>query len=854
MQVSLNWLNEFVDLSDIDESQIAHELTMSGLEVEAIEHLKPQFKNIRTAKILKIDSHPNADKLHLVTVDIGGETKTVVCGAQNIEEGQIIPYASVGSEVFSRKRERAEGETSSQTCEALQTRLMRASKQTGEMFTLTPAVIRGVESQGMLCSADELGLTERNYQSEDGILVLSRFVKNVELGKPLEDILGLEEDTVFDVAPTANRGDQMSVIGVARELCAIFNKELKFSPLVSTKDLATDEFKVEIIDKDTCKYYSVGVLKDVKIKQSPSWMQKRLISSGIRSINNVVDITNYVLLEYGTPLHSFDLNKLNGYLSVRRAKEGEKLVTLDGVERNLTTDSVLIATKQEGVCLAGVFGGANSEVDENTTAIALEAAYFVPSSNRKSSRSVGYRSDACARFERGVDIEAVKPALMRAMQLLVELADAKIIGVVEDGQNELENVQITLRFAQVERILGCKIENSRCISILEKLGFKLLGKNESAAKFEVPSFRANDVTREIDLIEEIARINGYDKIAPTLPAKNQAAVISDEEKILKKINTTLLASGLNEIITTSLIGEPLLKQFSLDYDKDKAVYVENPQSEEYTMMRQTLIANILHCLKYNYDNGQKVFWAYETGKIYFKNRPADNKNSGVDEIKMLSGCLTGEIQASQWGVNGAKLDFFTLKGLFENLFNELGLSSRIQYKTLDCQTVQPFSHSAFHPYRSAKLVMLGKTPIELGFFGQLHPILKDKLKLNQDAFVFEVNLDEIIKAVNLSTARYKKLPQFPEVQRDLSFVVPESVSYDELQKIVKKAVQSNLFKGCEVFDVYKGENIKEGFKSIAFRVKMQDENATLTDEIVDSQMKSVQESLEKAFEGIALRT
>lgn len=819
MQVSLNWLNEFVDLSDIDEKQIAHELTMSGLEVEAVEHLKPQFKNIITAKILKIDQHPNADKLHLVNVDIGTETKTVVCGAQNIEEGQIIPYASVGSEVFSRK--------------------------TGEMFTLTPAVIRGVESQGMLCSSDELGLTERNYQSEDGILILSRFVKNAQIGKPLEEVLGLEEDTVFDVAPTANRGDEMSVIGVARELCAIFNKELKFSPLVSTKDLSTNEFKVEIIDKDACKYYSLGVLKDIKIKQSPSWMQKRLISSGIRSINNVVDITNYVLLEYGIPLHAFDLNKLNGYLCVRHAKEGEKIITLDGIERNLTHDSVLIATQEEGVCLAGVFGGQNSEIDENTTAIALEAAYFVPSSNRKSSRSVGYRSDACARFERGVDIEAVKPALMRAMQLLVELADAKITGIVEDGENELEKGQITLRFAQVERILGCRIENSKCISILEKLGFKLLGKNESAAKFEVPSFRANDVTREIDLIEEIARINGYDKIAPTLPAKNQAAVISDEEKILKKINSTLLASGLNEIITTSLIGEPLLKQFSLGYDEEKAVKVENPQSEEYTMLRQTLIANVLHCLKYNYDNGQKTFWAYEIGRAYFKNRPADNKNSGVDEIKMLSGCLTGEIENNKWQQN-SKLDFFTIKGIFENLFDELGISNRIQFKTCDNVDVM-------HPYRSAKLVMLGKNPIELGFFGQLHPILKDKLKLNQDAFLFEVNLDEIIKATNPSAARYKKLPQFPEVQRDLAFVVPEGVSYDELQKIVKKAVQSNLFKGCEVFDVYKGENIKEGFKSIAFRVKMQDENATLTDEIVDTQMKSVQDSLQKAFEGISLR-
>lgn len=819
MQVSLNWLNEFVDLSDIEEQQIAHELTMSGLEVEAIEHIKPQFKNIITAKILKIDNHPNADKLHLVTIDNGSGQKTVVCGAQNIEEGQIIPYASVGSEVFSRK--------------------------TGEMFTLTPAEIRGVVSQGMLCSADELGLADRNYQSEDGILILSRFIKNPQLGQPLEDVLGLEADAILHVAPTANRGDQMSVVGIARELSAIFDKELKFSHLTSTTDLSTKEFEVEIIDKDACEYYSLGLLKDINIKPSPAWMQKRLIASGIRSISNVVDITNYVLLEYGCPLHAFDLEKLNGYLSVRHAKEGEKIVTLDGVERALTHDSVLIATKEEGVCLAGVFGGQNSEIDENTTSIALEAAYFVPSSNRKSSRSVGYRSDACARFERGIDIESVKPALMRAMQLLTELADAKVIGVVEDGNNVIEKPEIMLRFSQVKKVLGCEISNIKCVSILEKLGFKTLGKNDSAAKFEVPSFRVNDVTREIDLIEEIARINGYDKIAPTLPSKNESPIISLEEQTLKKINSTILAFGLNEIITSSLIGEPLLKQFSLSYNNEKAVKVENPQSEEYTMLRQTLIANVLNCMKYNYDNGQKSFWAYEIGRVYFKNNTADGKSSGVDEIKMLSGVLTGDIEHSKWS-RSKGVDFYTLKGLFENLFNELGLSGRVQYKP--CENVD-----VVHPYRGAKLVMLGKNLTELGYFGQLHPILKDKLKLNQEAFIFEINLDEVIKAVNSSAIRYKKLPQYPEVQRDLAFVVPDSISYEELQKVVKKAVQNNLFKGCDVFDVYKGENIEKGFKSIAFRIYMQDENATLTDEIVDAQMKSVRDNLEKSFEGITLR-
>ena len=505
MQVSVNWLNEFVDLSNVEDAQLAHELTMSGLEVEGMEEVTPKFTNIITVKIEKIENHPNSDHLHLVTVNTGSGLKTVVCGAQNIKEGQIVPYASVGSQVLNRK--------------------------TGEMFTLTPAVIRGVESQGMLCSADELGVAERNYQEEDGILILNRFLPDVKVGQNLVDVLGFEKDTILDVAPTANRGDQMSVVGIARELSSLFNTALKFSPLEATRDLSTDKFEVEILDKDVCKYYSLGLLKNIKIKPSPDWMQKRLISSGIRAINNVVDITNYVLLEYGCPLHAFDYNKLDGYLCVRRAKPGEKLVTLDGVERDLTSDTVVIATKDEPVCLGGVFGGLNSEIDDNTTAIALEAAYFPPASNRKSSRSVGYRSEACARYERGVDIEAVKPALMRAMQLLVELADAEIIGVVEAGQNKLEPIEITLRYAQVKRILGTEIAPERCDSILINLGFKKLGGNVAAAKFLVPSFRAYDVTREIDLIEEIARINGYDKISNTLPQKMLTPVISVEEKL-----------------------------------------------------------------------------------------------------------------------------------------------------------------------------------------------------------------------------------------------------------------------------------------------------------------------------------
>ncbi len=825
MQVSLNWLNEFVDLSNVEASQIAHELTMSGLEVESVEDVKPSFTNIKTVKIEKIDAHPNSDRLHLVTVNTGSGLKTVVCGAQNIQEGQVVPYASVGSQVLDRK--------------------------TGEMFTLTPAVIRGVESQGMLCSADELGVSERNYQEEDGILVLNRIFPDVELGKDVKDVLGFEKDTVIDVAPTANRGDQMSVIGVARELSSLFNTPLKFNPVECTKDLTTDKFKVEIKDKDVCKYYSIALLKNIKIKSSPDWMQKRLIASGVRAINNVVDITNYVMLEYGCPLHAFDADKLDGYLCVRRAEEGEKLVTLDEVERTLTTDSVLIATKDKGVCLGGVFGGANSEIDDNTTSLALEAAYFTPATNRKSARSAGYRSEASARFERGIDIEAVKPALMRAMQLLVEYADAEVVGVVEDGENKLEPLEITLRYPQIKRILGCEIASDRCDNILENLGFKKLGGNAAAAKFLVPSFRAYDVTREIDLIEEIARINGYDKISPTLPAKAQTPTITLEEKVIKRIHELLLSAGLNEIQTSSLIGKPMLDKFKIGYDDENAVKVLNAASEDYSMLRQTLSASVLNCMKYNFDNGQKNFWAYEIGKTYIKTSPADEKNTGVKETRVLEGVLTGEVQNSKWQIK-TSTDFYTVKGIMENIFNDLEVSRRIKLAPLE-ETELAKDNNILHPYRTAVVMLLGKKPQPIGYFGQVHPTLIDKLKLNQDAFLFNLNLTELISAVKETVPRFKHLPQFPEVRRDIAFIINDDVTFEDIQKVIKSSVKQNIFKGSEIFDVYQGEHVEDGFKSVAFRIKMQDENATLTDEIIEQQMTSVREKLQKTYAQISFR-
>ena len=822
MQVSYEWLNEFVDLSGIEPEQIAHKLTMSGLEVEEVEYKKPKFTNIITAKILKIDNHPNADKLHLVTVDTGFATKQVVCGAQNIEEVQIIPYASVGSKVFSRK--------------------------TGELFELTPAVIRGVESQGMLCSCDELGLD--GMQEEDGIFILNRVYDTIPLGEPLEKIMNLSEEIIFHVAPTANRGDQMSVVGIAREVSALFNRKMNFNPKDCPEPKKTDDFKIEIKDDETCKYYSIALLKDIKIKPSPAFMQRRIEACGMRAINNVVDITNYVLLEYGTPLHAFDFDKLDNYLCVRYAHEGESIVTIDETERKLTNQSVVISTKDTPVCIAGVFGGLNSEIDDNTKNIALEAANFTSHTNRKSARSVGYRSEASARFERGVDAELVRCALLRAAQLMEKYADAKIDSMAEIGTPNAPEIDITLRNSEIKRILGIDIPQERSIEVLENLGFTLLGKNEAAAKFRVPSHRVNDVYREIDLIEEVSRIDGYDKITPALPQIDEGADISFENKTLKKINQLLLGYGFDEVVTPSLVGDNLYNEFFQKLDATKALKVKNPQSEDHTTLRQALMPSLLSVVKGNFDNSQKNFRFYELGKVYFVDSPSSEDNSGVSEQRRLSGAIFGSVNNEMWN-DKKPVDFYTLKGVLESLFEELNLTKRIAYSAFDENDAK--KNEFMHPAQSAKISLMGKNFTNLGYVGKIHPILKDKMKFNQDLYVFEINLEAILEAVTPSTVKYKKLPVFLPVTRDIAFAVGEDVTNEAILKVIKKVADKNIFKGAKVFDIYQGEHIEKGKKSMAYRITLQDENQTLTDEIIDKEMTKIREGLTKNIPDVILR-
>ncbi len=819
MQVSYEWLNEFVDLTGITPEEISHNLTMSGLEVEEVEYKKPAFTNIRTAKILKIDNHPNADKLHLVTLDIGGIEKQVVCGAQNIKAGQIIPYASIGSKVLDRK--------------------------TGEQYELTAAVIRGVESQGMLCSQDELGLS--GLQEEDGILILNRLFDNVELNQPLEKILNLTDEIIFHTAPTANRGDEMSVIGIARELSTLFNRKLKFNtPAIEEKPC---DFKVEIKDSEICKYYSAAVLKNLKIKPSPDFIQRRITASGMRPINNIVDITNYVMLELGTPQHAFDFDKLNNYLCVRYAANNETIVTIDETERKLTDKSVVIADENKPVCIAGVFGGLNSEIDDNTKNIVLEAAYFTPHTNRKSARSVNYASEASGRYQRGIDIEMVPVALNRSIELLQKYADAEFVGISKTGNAKLDDIEIVLRNSEIKRILGIEIEQSRSVEILENLGFELSGKNESAARFKVPSYRYNDVTREIDLIEEISRIEGFDKVTPQIPPISEGATISFDTKIIRLVNETMLAYGFDEIMTGSLVGNTLCNTFFQPLNEDVAIKVKNPHSDDYSTLRQMLNPSMLAVVKDNFDNGNKNFRLYEIGKTYVKKSEATEDDAGVTEIRKLAGCIFGTLKNDLY--TKQEDDFYTLKGALESMFDRLGISKRIIFSEFNENDRK--NYEFIHPAQGATVSILGKNKESIGFIGKLHPVLSDKLKFNVPLYIFEINLEEVIQATNESISKYKKLPVFSAVQRDIAFVTDKEITIEEINKVIKKSADKNLFKGSKVFDIYEGAGIEDGKKSLAFRITLQDENKTMTDDVIQNEVNKIKMGLQKNIIGLTLR-
>ena len=813
MRVSLEWLKEYVDISGLVPEAIAEALTNSGLEVEGIEYIGPKFSGVVVGKVHAVDPHPNADKLRLVTVSLGDTRTQVVCGAPNVREGIFIAFATEGATVLNRKD--------------------------GSLFTLGRAKIRGVESAGMVCSIDELGLEADFEKKEDGIWPLDGLVEVSHLGQDLKTVLNLQGDVVLEIAPTANRGDLMSMMGVAREVAALFDRSLHHPEWPHFPE-AVDKSEVHIAlhDSHVCRYYGGVMMRKLKIGPSPDWMSRRLQAAGVRSISNVVDITNYVMLEMGQPLHAFDQDKLgsSGKIDVRRATEGERLTTLDDVERTLTADSVVVTMNGSPVALAGLMGGASTEIDDHSRDLFLESAYFSPAAIRKSAKSVGLRSEASARFERGVDIESSHNALLRAADLLRKYAGAEFLHLQESPAPLVEHPKITLHYDRIEKVLGVAISPEEVAKILKKLGFRLQPtKDSTCVVVDVPSFRQEDVLREIDLIEEVIRIYGYDKVPYTLPQKTGSSVASLRARMISRLGEALRSQGLQEVVTTSLIGQSLLEKTGFNVNQEQLVTVLNSHSADHTLMRQSLLPNIIEVAKFNQAQGIEDVWIYELGRTYFKLGKANHKNSGVSEKLYLGGLITGSVVSGGWHRKDAA-DFYVLKGILENLFAGLGLEQSVTFEPAEATTY-------LHPGKSA-VVKIGENRKELGLLGELHPEVQKSLKFRSPVYVFELNVELLYKTLrqlNLQTTA-AQISQFPAIKRDMAFLAPNTTSHLDVVHVLN-AANEPLLRQIELFDEYRSEQLGADKRSLAYRLTFQSDEATMTDADIDQRLGKLKEAL-----------
>lgn len=811
MRVSLEWLKEYVDLTGISPEALAEALTNSGLEVEHIEYLGPKFDGVIVARVQSVEPHPNADRLRLVTVDLGHAQNKVVCGAPNVREGILVAYAQEGATVISRKD--------------------------GSLFKLEKAKIRGVESSGMICSIDELGLEDRFEKKEDGIWPLDDVIAEPRLGEDLKTVLNLEGDVVLHVAPTANRGDLMSMVGIAREVSALFDRTLhvpQWNHPVNAPERT--DLHINLKDSEVCRYYAGVMMKNLKIGPSPDWMVRRLQAAGVRSINNVVDITNYVMLEMGQPLHAFDQVKLNtsGDIGVRRARAGETLMTLDGVDRKLTEESVVITMNDRPVALAGVMGGAATEIDERSQQLFLESACFPAAVVRRSAKSVGLRTEASARFERGVDIEQCRNAALRAVDLLKQYAGADFIRLVESPMPQIEAPKITLEFARIEKVLGLSLEPDVVVKILKKLGFLLQPtKVTTNLVVSVPSFRQADVQREIDLIEEVIRIYGYDKVPYTLPQNTMPVMHSSRAVLVRMLDASLRAQGLQEVVTTSLIGRSLLEKTGFTVQEEQLVSVLNSHSSDHTLMRQSLLPSLIEVACFNHAQGIEDIWIYELGRAYFKLGKANVKNAGVSERLHVAGLLTGSMLSGEWQRREVA-DFYIAKGILENMLSQLRLPQDVVFQAKN-------DVSYLHPGKTAVLTLGGK---EFGLLGELHPNLVQRLKLRQAVYVFEMNAEVLYKAYKQTDAVKTVAPvsAYPAVKRDMAFLAPVTLSHQNVLDALK-ALQDPLVRGIELFDEYRSEQLGAGKRSLAYRLTFQSDEGTLTDTEVDSRFNRIKESL-----------
>ena len=779
MLISLRWLRDYVDV-DLTPAELADRLTMAGLEVDAVRDVSPDFTRVVVSKILSVKPHPNADKLSLCEVATGTETLPIVCGAANIHAGDVVPLAMVGATIPGG-------------------------------YTIKRSLIRGERSEGMLCSEEELGIGPDNT----GILILP---DGLQPGQDLADALDLR-DTVLDIGVTPNRSDCLSIIGVAREVAAITGRKLR-RPEISFTENREDIHgitSVRIVDPDACPRYTARVIRDVAIRPSPAWMRRRLESVGLRAINNVVDVTNFVMMEYGQPLHAFDFRFLEeGRIVVRKSREGEPFVSLDEKERMLRAETLMICDGVKPVAIAGIMGGLNSEVKEDTATVLLESAYFDPASIRRSSRWLGMSTDAAFRFERGIDPEGVVRSLNRAAQLIAETSGGTICrGYIDQYPRKIGAAEnIPLRVPRVNALLGTRITAARMIRILEGLEMTVTREDRQRFRVTPPTFRV-DISREIDLIEEIARLYGYDHVPETLPAASHLTLEKDRKKVLEeRIRRLLNGCGYSEVITYSFITPAAPDQLSLDAGdaRRNLVRIRNPLTEEQSVMRTTLVYSLLETMRKNAHAGCFDLKIFETGRIFLAGKPGDLPV----EINRVCGLLTGARYDDGWHFKEVNADFYDIKGCVEGLLDDLKIG-RVGFRA---DLREPF----LHPGRCCGITA-GEAVI--GFLGEVHPDVLARMDLKNRAMVFEIDLDSLGRCFS-DELSYRDVSKFPSSSRDVAFLVSQERQAEDMIRFALD-IHEELLEKVRIFDVYEGKGIPEGMKSLGLRFSYRAADRTLTD-------------------------
>ncbi|KMM37450.1 phenylalanine--tRNA ligase subunit beta [Guptibacillus hwajinpoensis] len=802
MLVSMNWLQQYVDLDSYSADELADLITKGGIEVETVEQLNKGISGVVIGHVLSCEQHPDADKLNICRVDIGEEEPVqIICGAANIAAGQYVAVAKVGAVLPGN-------------------------------FKIKKAKLRGEASHGMICSLQELGIESKLVHKEyaDGIFVFS---DDVTPGEDALHYLNLN-DEILELGLTPNRADAMNMIGVAYEVGAVLNRsiELPSPELVRSEENAQDYVSVQIENEDDNPYYGATVIKNVTIASSPQWLINRLVSAGIRPINNVVDITNYVLLEYGQPLHAFDYDRFGSKeVVIRRAAEGEKIVTLDDTERTLSSDHLVITNGSKPVAVAGVMGGADSEVQQNTTTILLEAAYFDSKLVRKASKDLGLRSDSSARFEKGIDRNRVIGASERAAQLIQEIAGGTVLkGTAEQGDRTVEGKEVSIEVTRINQVLGTEISETEVAAIFERLQFSYQNFGGTFT-VQVPP-RRPDITISEDLIEEVGRLYGYDNVPATLPiTESTPGQLSDYQKKRRRVRRALEGAGLYQTVTYSLTSPS--KRVFFSNETTDAIRLAMPMSEERSELRTSLLPHLLEVAQYNKNRQLENLAFYETASVFLP------EGELPKEQEHLAGVVSGLWQEHLWQKEKKPVDFFVVKGILEELAVEFGVEDRLTFARAD--------EPKLHPGRTAAVHLDDEL---IGYIGQLHPEVEKELDLSE-TYVFEINLEALLKA-DVDHLKYKKLPRFPSVTRDVALVVNESLEAGQVKRVIEEAGGAKLVE-INLFDVYQGEHLEEGKKSLAFSLRYYNPEQTLTEEEVKKAHDRVLTAVEEQF-GAALRS